>query len=302
MSGHSKFANIAHKKAANDAAKGKIFTRLGKEIMVAVKEGGPEVNNNSKLRQVVTKAKAANMPNDTIERAIKKAASTDMSSFESVTYEGYGPNGTAIIVEALTDNRNRAASNIRNAFTKGGGNVGTPGCVSFMFDNKGQIIIGKEDCDKDADELMMLALDAGADDFNEEEDCFEVTTAPEDFDAVSEALTNEGITFASAEVTMIPQTVVELTTEDDIKKMRRILNLLDEEDDEELILEWLNLFSKYKQKQILDEVSHDVITDVIGSIEDEDEKNAFTIDELAIILDMKVDEIRDILRLTGDDK
>ena len=206
MSGHSKFANIAHKKAANDAAKGKIFTRLGKEIMVAVKEGGPEVNNNSKLRQVVTKAKAANMPNDTIERAIKKAASTDMSSFESVTYEGYGPNGTAIIVEALTDNRNRAASNIRNAFTKGGGNVGTPGCVSFMFDNKGQIIIGKEDC-------------------------FEVTTAPEDFDAVSEALTNEGITFASAEVTMIPQTVVELTTEDDIKKMRRILNLLDEEDD-----------------------------------------------------------------------
>ena len=155
MSGHSKFANIAHKKAANDAAKGKIFTRLGKEIMVAVKEGGPEVNNNSKLRQVVTKAKAANMPNDTIERAIKKAASTDMSSFESVTYEGYGPNGTAIIVEALTDNRNRAASNIRNAFTKGGGNVGTPGCVSFMFDNKGQIIIGKEDCDKDADELMM---------------------------------------------------------------------------------------------------------------------------------------------------
>ena len=165
MSGHSKFANIAHKKAANDAAKGKIFTRLGKEIMVAVKEGGPDVNNNSKLRQVVTKCKAANMPNDTIERAIKKAASTDMSNFESVTYEGYGPNGTAIIVEALTDNRNRAASNIRNAFTKGGGNVGTPGCVSFMFDNKGQIIVAKEDCDKDADDLMMIALDAGADDY-----------------------------------------------------------------------------------------------------------------------------------------
>ena len=152
MSGHSKFANIAHKKAANDAAKGKIFTRLGKEIMVAVKEGGPDVNNNSKLRQVVTKCKAANMPNDTIDRAIKKAASTDMSDFESVTYEGYGPNGTAIIVEALTDNRNRAAS-------------------------------------------------------------------------------NEGVTFASAEVTMIPQTMVELTSEDDIKKMRRILALLDEEDD-----------------------------------------------------------------------
>ena len=231
MSGHSKFANIAHKKAANDAAKGKIFTRLGKEIMVAVKEGGPDVNNNSKLRQVVAKAKASNMPNDTIDRAIKKAASSDMTDYESVTYEGYGPNGTAIIVEALTDNRNRAASNIRNAFTKGGGNVGTPGCVSFMFDKKGQMIVAKEECDKDADELMMMALDAGAEDFNEEDDCYEITTAPDDFDAVNEALTNDGITFASAEVTMIPQTCVELTSEDDLKKMRRILALLDEEDD-----------------------------------------------------------------------
>lgn len=231
MSGHSKFANIAHKKAANDAAKGKIFTRLGKEIMVAVKEGGPDVNNNSKLRQVVAKAKASNMPNDTIDRAIKKAASSDMTDYESVTYEGYGPNGTAIIVEALTDNRNRAASNIRNAFTKGGGNVGTPGCVSFIFDKKGQMIVAKEECDKDADELMMMALDAGAEDFNEEDDCYEITTAPDDFDAVNEALTNDGITFASAEVTMIPQTYVELTSEDDLKKMRRILALLDEEDD-----------------------------------------------------------------------
>ena len=231
MSGHSKFANIAHKKAANDAAKGKIFTRLGKEIMVAVKEGGPDVNNNSKLRQVVAKAKASNMPNDTIDRAIKKAASSDMTDYESVTYEGYGPNGTAIIVEALTDNRNRAASNIRNAFTKGGGNVGTPGCVSFMFDKKGQMIVAKEECDKDADELMMMALDAGAEDFNEEDDCYEITTAPDDFDAVNEALTNDGITFASAEVTMIPQTYVELTSEDDLKKMRRILAFLDEEDD-----------------------------------------------------------------------
>ena len=231
MSGHSKFANIAHKKAANDAAKGKIFTRLGKEIMVAVKEGGPDVNNNSKLRQVVAKAKASNMPNDTIDRAIKKAASSDMTDYESVTYEGYGPNGTAIIVEALTDNRNRAASNIRNAFTKGGGNVGTPGCVSFMFDKKGQMIVAKEECDKDADELMMMALDAGAEDFKEEDDCYEITTAPDDFDAVNEALTNDGITFASAEVTMIPQTYVELTSEDDLKKMRRILALLDEEDD-----------------------------------------------------------------------
>lgn len=231
MSGHSKFANIAHKKAANDAAKGKVFTRLGKEIMVAVKEGGPDVNNNSKLRQVVAKAKAANMPNDTIDRAIKKAASSDMTDYESVTYEGYGPNGTAIIVEALTDNRNRAASNIRNAFTKGGGNVGTPGCVSFMFDKKGQMIIAKEDCGRDADELMMIALDAGAEDFSEEDDCYEIITAPDDFDAVNEALSNSGIQFASAEVTMLPQTYVELTAEDDLKKMRRILALLDEEDD-----------------------------------------------------------------------
>ena len=231
MSGHSKFANIAHKKAANDAAKGKIFTRLGKEIMVAVKEGGPDVNNNSKLRQVVAKAKASNMPNDTIDRAIKKAASSDMTDYESVTYEGYGPNGTAIIVEALTDNRNRAASNIRNAFTKGGGNVGTPGCVSFMFDKKGQMIVAKEECDKDADELMMMALDAGAEDFNEEDDCYEITTAPDDFDAVNEALTNDGITFASAEVTMIPQTYVTLTDEADITNIGRILDLLDDDDD-----------------------------------------------------------------------
>ncbi len=231
MSGHSKFANIAHKKAANDAAKGKIFTRLGKEIMVAVKEGGSDINNNSKLRQVVAKAKASNMPNDTIERAIKKAASTDMSNYESVTYEGYGPNGIAIIVEALTDNRNRAASNIRNAFTKGGGNVGTPGCVSFMFDDKGQIIISKEECDKDADELMMLSLDAGADDFNEEDDCYEVLTSPDDFTTVHDALSKENVTMASAEVTMIPQTYVALTSDDDIKKMNRILSLLDDEDD-----------------------------------------------------------------------
>ena len=231
MSGHSKFANIAHKKAANDAAKGKIFTRLGKELMIAVKEGGPDVNNNSKLRQVVTKCKAANMPNDTIERAIKKAASTDMSNFESVTYEGYGPNGTAIIVKTLTDNKNRTAANVRSAFTKGGGNVGTPGSVSYMFDKKGQIIIDKEECDMDPDELMMLALDAGAEDFSEEEDSYEVVTAPEDFSAVREALEAQSIPMMQADVTMIPQTWVELTDEDDIKKLNRTLDLLDEDDD-----------------------------------------------------------------------
>ena len=231
MSGHSKFANIAHKKAANDAAKGKIFTRLGKELMIAVKEGGPDVNNNSKLRQVVAKCKAANMPNDTIDRAIKKAASNDMSNYESVTYEGYGPNGTAIIVEALTDNRNRAASNIRSAFTKGGGNVGTPGCVSFMFDNKGQMIVDKEEYTGDADELMMKALDAGAEDFSDADDSFEITTAPEDFDAVHKALEEQNIPMASAEVTMIPQTYVTLTDEADITNIGRILDFLDDDDD-----------------------------------------------------------------------
>lgn len=232
MSGHSKFANIKHKKEKNDAARGKIFTRLGKELMVAVKEGGPDVNNNSKLAVVVAKAKANNMPNDTIDRAIKKAAGdANAANFEAVTYEGYGPNGTAIIVEALTDNRNRAAANIRSAFTKGGGNVGTPGCVSFMFDKKGQIIVDKEECEMDADELMMLALDNGADDFAEEEDSFEITSAPDDFPALREALEAAKVPMVSADVTMIPQTWVELTSEDDIKKMNRILDLLDEEDD-----------------------------------------------------------------------
>ena len=232
MSGHSKFANIKHKKEKNDAAKGKIFTRLGKELLVAVKEGGPDPNNNSKLRDVIAKAKANNMPNDTIERSIKKAAGdSTASNYESVTYEGYGPNGTAIIVEALTDNRNRAASNIRNAFTKGGGNVGTPGCVSFMFDRRGQIIIDKEECDMDADELMMLALDAGAEDFNEEDDSFEIFTAPNDFSTVREALEKEGIKMADANVSMIPQNYVTLTDETAIKNLQKTLDLLEDDDD-----------------------------------------------------------------------
>ena len=233
MSGHSKFANIKHKKEKNDAAKGKIFTRLGKELMVAVKEGGPDPNNNSKLRDVIAKAKSNNMPNDTIDRSIKKAAGdANAANFTAITYEGYGPNGTAIIVETLTDNKNRTASNVRNAFTKGGGNVGTPGCVSFMFDTKGQILINKEECNMDSDELMMLALDAGADDFNDEdEDAFEILTNPDDCGTVREALEEAGIPMASAEVTMIPQTWVELTDPADIKQMNRILDLLDDDDD-----------------------------------------------------------------------
>lgn len=232
MSGHSKFANIKHKKDKNDAVKGKVFTKLGREIAVAVKEGGPDPMNNSKLKDIIAKAKSNNMPNDTIDRSIKKAAGdANAINYEFVSYEGYGPNGTAIIVEALTDNKNRTASNIRNAFTKGNGNVGTPGCVSFMFDRKGQIIIDKEEYDKEADELMMLALEAGAEDFAEEEDSFEILTDPDAFSEVRETLEKAGIPMAQAEVTMIPQTWVELTDEQDIKMMNRTLDLLDEDDD-----------------------------------------------------------------------
>ena len=247
MSGHSKFANIKHKKERNDAAKGKIFTVIGRELAVAVKEGGPDPANNSKLRDVIAKAKANNMPNDTIDRGIKKAAGDAASvNYETLTYEGYGPSGVAIIVDTLTDNKNRTAANVRSAFTKGGGNVGTPGSVSYMFDKKGQIIIDKEECEMDADELMMAALDAGAEDFSEEEDSYEapsgipagifpvryeVITAPDDFSAVREALEALKIPMMEADVTMIPQTWVELSNEDDIKKLNRILDLLDEDDD-----------------------------------------------------------------------
>ena len=232
MSGHSKFANIKHKKEKNDAAKGKIFTIIGREIAIAVKEGGADPANNSKLRDVIAKAKANNMPNDTIERGIKKAAGDgDSVNYVQVTYEGYGPSGTAIIVDALTDNKNRTAANVRNAFTKGQGNIGTQGCVSYLFDQKGQIIIAKEDCNMDADDLMMMALDAGAEDFSEEEDSFEVITAPDDFSAVREALEAENIPMASAEVTMIPQTYVELTDEQALKDLQRTLDLLDDDDD-----------------------------------------------------------------------
>ena len=204
MSGHSKFANIKHKKEKNDAAKGKIFTKIGRELAVAVKEGGgPDPANNSRLRDVIA----------------------------NITYEGYGPNGTAIIVKTLTDNKNRTASNVRNAFTKGSGNVGTPGCVSFMFDEKGQIFVAKEDCSMDADELMMLALDAGAEDFAEEEESFEILTDPAAFSEVRLKLEEAGIVMAGAEVTMIPQTYVDLTSEEDIKNIQKTLDLLEEDDD-----------------------------------------------------------------------
>ena len=207
MSGHSKFANIKHKKEKNDAAKGKIFTIIGREIAVAVKEGGPDPANNFKLAQVIAKARSNNMPNDTIERGIKKAAGDGNSvNYEFCTYEGYGPSGTAIIVKCLTDNKNRTAANVRNAFTKGHGSIGTQGCVSYMFDEKGQIIVAKEDYEGDADELMMQALDAGAEDFSEEEDSYEILTAPDDFEDVRRALEDAGIPMAEASVTMLPQT------------------------------------------------------------------------------------------------
>ena len=232
MSGHSKFANIKHKKEKNDAAKGKIFTILGREIAVAVKEGGPDPNNNFKLAQVIAKAKSNNMPNDTIERGIKKAAGdVGNVNYEYVTYEGYGPSGIAIIVDALTDNKNRTAANVRSAFTKGNGNIGTPGCVSFMFDKKGQIIIDKEEYEADADELMMTALDAGAEDFSEEEDSYEIFTDPDGLEEVKKALEDAGIPLASAEVTMIPQNYVDLTDETAIKNLQKTLDLLDDDDD-----------------------------------------------------------------------
>ena len=232
MSGHSKFANIKHKKEKNDAAKGKIFTIIGREIAVAVKEGGPDPANNFKLATVIAKAKANNMPNDTIERGIKKAAGDGSgANYETITYEGYGPSGIAIIVKTLTDNKNRTAANVRSAFTKGNGNIGTPGCVSFMFDEKGQIIIDKEECEMDSDDLMMAALDAGAEDFREEEDSYEIITDPEALKDVETALRDLGLPMAQSEVTMIPQTYTTLTNVKDKASLQRILDLLDESDD-----------------------------------------------------------------------
>ena len=233
MAGHSKFSNIKHKKARNDAAKGKVFTKIGRELAVAVKEGGGlDPSNNGKLRDAIAKARSNNMPSDTIERNIKKAAGEGTGdNYEHVTYEGYGPSGTAIIVKALTDNKNRTASNVRNAFSKGYGNVGTPGCVSFMFDEKGQIFIAKEDTNIDADDLMMLTLENGALDFLEDEEGYEVLTEPKDFSQIRFILEEEGIPMADAAVTMIPQTYVNLSDLDDIKNIEKTLALLEDDDD-----------------------------------------------------------------------
>ena len=231
MSGHSKFANIKHKKERNDKTRGRAFTRLGREIAVAVKSGGPDPASNGRLRDIMAKARASNMSNDTIERSVKKAAG-DVNSvnFESIRYEGYGPCGAAVMVDALTDNRNRAAANVRNAFTKGGGNMGTTGCVSFSFDEKGLIMIEKSGA-IDEDELMMNALEAGAEDFVAEEEGYAITSAPGDFSALREAIESLKVPMLTAEVTFIPQNYVELSDAEDVKKMRKLLDLLDEEED-----------------------------------------------------------------------
>ena len=232
MSGHSKFANIKHKKAKNDAAKGKIFTKIGRELAVAVKEGGADPSLNRKLADVIAKAKSNNMPNDTINRSIKRAAGDDDNvNYEYITYEGYGPSGVAVIVETLTDNKNRTAANVRAAFTKGNGNMGTTGCVSFMFDKKGQIVIEKDATDMNEDELMMLAIEAGADDFEAEEEGYTITTSPETFSDVHAALEAAHIEMVEAEVTMVPQTWTTLTSETDIKAINKMLDLLEDDDD-----------------------------------------------------------------------
>lgn len=232
MSGHSKFSNIKHKKEKNDAAKGKIFTKLGREIAVAVKEGGADPSLNSRLKDIVAKCKSNNMPNDTIDRSIKKAAGdADGSNYEAITYEGYGPSGVAIIVESLTDNKNRTASNVRNAFTKGGGSMGVSGCVSFMFETKGLIVIDKEEVELSSEDLMLIAIEAGADDIVEEEDSFEVYTKAEDVGTVRDAFEDEGIPMIIAEVKKIPSTTVSLADENAIKGINKILELLDDDDD-----------------------------------------------------------------------
>lgn len=231
MSGHSKWANIKNKKEKTDAQRGKVFTKIGREIAIAVKEGGADPANNSKLRDVIAKAKANNMPNDNITRSIKKAAGEGGSvNYEEITYEGYGPGNMAVIVEVLTDNRNRIAAEMRHIFDKSGGNLGASGCVSWMFDKKGLIVIERSAL-LDEDEVMMQALDAGAEDFNAMEDAFEVYTAPSDFSAVREALEAAGYTFISAEVRMIPQNTVNVDDAETVEKIERLLERLDDNDD-----------------------------------------------------------------------
>lgn len=231
MSGHSKWANIKNKKGKTDAARAKVFTKLGKELQIAVKAGGPNPDANSKLKDVIAKAKAANMPNDNIQRSIKKASGEGAGDvMEEITYEGYGPSGVAIIAQCVTDNRNRTAADVRHVFDKFGGNMGTSGCVSFMFDQKGVIVI-ENDGDKDEDTVMMDALDAGAQDFSADEDAFEITTEPADFSAVRDALEGKGYEFLEASVRMVPQNYVRIEDEKQLEQIERLLDGLDDNDD-----------------------------------------------------------------------
>ena len=231
MSGHSKWANIKHKKEKTDAQKAKIFTKIGKEITVAVKMGGGDPNSNSKLRDLISKAKSNNVPNDNIERCIKKAMGAQDVNYEEIVYEGYGPAGVAVIVETTTDNRNRTAGDVRHYFDKFGGNMGQTGCVSYMFESKGLIIIEDEDEEIDEDVLMETALEAGAEDFAGEDNVYEITTEVDDVYAIKEALEAAGYKITSAEQTKLPNTYVELTSEDDIKHMNLLLDHLDDNDD-----------------------------------------------------------------------
>ena len=231
MSGHSKWHNIQAKKGKADAARGKVFTKLGRELLIAVKQGGPDPAGNSKLKDVIAKCKAANMPNDTIYNAIQKASGAgNAENYEEVIYEGYGPNGVAVIVEASTDNRNRTAADVRHVFDRAGGNLGTTGCVSYMFNKKGVMVVDKAECKQSEDDLMMIALDAGAEDFEADEECYTITTTPEDFSSVRETLEGQGIEFLEAEVQMVPTTYVALD-EKAQERMDKLLENLDELDD-----------------------------------------------------------------------
>lgn len=229
MSGHSKWHNIQAKKGKADAARGKVFTKLGRELLIAVKEGGPDPAGNSKLKNIIAKCKAANMPNDTINNAIKKASGST-ENYEEVTYEGYGTNGVAVIVNAATDNRNRTAADVRHAFDKSGGNLGTTGCVSYLFNKKGLLVIDRSTTNLDEDSMMMLALDAGAEDFEASEEVYEITTDPSNFSEVREKLEAENLEFLEADVKLIPTTYVELDEEQG-EKMQRLIDRLEDLDD-----------------------------------------------------------------------
>ena len=233
MSGHNKWSTIKQKKGKNDAARAKVFTKIGRELAVAVRDGGSaDPAANSKLRDCIAKAKANNVPNENIERIIKKASGEgSANNYEAITYEGYGPGGIAVIVETLTDNRNRTAGDVRHYFDKFGGNMGTPGCVAFMFSQKGVLVIDREEHELDEDKVMEDALEAGASDFQADKDVFEIYTEPEDFGAVNEDLTAKGYSFASAEVEMVPSTYTKLTDEEQATKMQKLLDMLEDNDD-----------------------------------------------------------------------